>query len=72
MGRRQRNSYLRKLDAAFARLARHPELGRDEGEVRSGYRSFPQGRHLIFCREIDESIEIVRVLRQSMDHRLRL
>ena len=40
--------YLRDLSDRFGWLAANPQLGRDRAEVGAGYRSFPQGRHVVF------------------------
>ena len=72
-GEQQRNRYLTELDKAFRALAKDHSKGRDCGEIRSGYRKYEVGRHIIFYHEIDASlIEIVRVLHQRMDVESRL
>ncbi len=66
-GREQRNIYLSKLDASFHLLAREPTLGRACDHIRDGYRKYHIGRHLIFYREADEGIVIIRILHDRMD-----
>ena len=67
-GREQRNHYLSILDACFRQLADNPFNGKDCSEIRSGYRKFNVGSHIIFYRQIvTDSIEIVRVLHGHMD-----
>lgn len=67
-GKRQRDRYLKQLDDAFKLLARQPEIGRDAEEIRSGYRKFSQGSHVIFYREgSDSRIVVIRILHASMD-----
>ena len=66
-GREQRNRYLTKLDNCFHRLAKEPQRGRACDDVRVGYRKYLIGRHLIFYREVNEGIEIIRVLHDRMD-----
>lgn len=67
-GREQRNHYLSILDACFSQLADNPSNGMDCSEIRSGYRKFNVGSHIIFYRQIiSDSIEIVRVLHGHMD-----
>jgi len=66
--REQRNSYLTELDQAFHRLADNNELGRACDPIRSGYRVFPVGRHLVFYKlGTGEAVEIIRVLHKRMD-----
>lgn len=48
-------------------LAHNPQAGVARDDVREGYRSFPEGRHLIFYREADGTIEVIRLLHDSMD-----
>lgn len=67
-GKRQRNIYLTTLDKSFYALAADPLKGRDYGEIRSGYRKYQVGKHIVFYREINASlIEIVRILHERMD-----
>lgn len=67
-GVRQCNKYLKQLDDAFHLLARPPEIGKSADDVKSGYRKFSQGSHVIFYREgPDAKIVVVRILPNSMD-----
>ncbi|MCL4780848.1 MAG: type II toxin-antitoxin system RelE/ParE family toxin [Gammaproteobacteria bacterium] len=67
-GRDQRNWYIKQLDDAFRLLAGTPLAGKDCTDLRSGYRKFPQGSHIIFYRSgADGIIEIVRILHKNMD-----
>lgn len=66
-GREQRNRYLVMLDGCFSLLAREPQKGRACEEIRPGYRKYHAGRHLIFYREADQHIEIIRIFHDRMD-----
>jgi toxin ParE1/3/4 len=66
-GHEQRNRYLAKLDHGFHILAERPQRGLSCDHIRFGYRKYPIGRHLVFYRESQEGIEIIRVLHASMD-----
>jgi toxin ParE1/3/4 len=67
-GREQRNHYLKTLDDCFHQLSNNPNMGKVCGEIRPGYYKFPTGSHIIYYRsKSNESIEIVRVLHESMD-----
>jgi toxin ParE1/3/4 len=59
--------YLRDLADRFDWLAANPQLGRDRAEVGAGYRSFPQGRHVVFYVAVPEGIAIIGVPHQAMD-----
>jgi len=64
----QRNHYLKQLDGTFHLLAKHPAIGKDCGEIRAGYRKFPQGNHVIFYKQSsNNTIQIIRILHKSMD-----
>ena len=71
-GRDQRIKYLAQLDSLFARLVNDPHLGTDYSEVRSGYRGYIEGKHIVFFRQKNTHIEIIRILHQSMDIAVRL
>lgn len=59
--------YLAALTDRMAWLAAAPELGKARDDVARGYRSFPEGRHLIFYIEADGGISIIGVPHSSMD-----
>jgi toxin ParE1/3/4 len=66
-GREQRNIYLSKIDASFHLLASEPDRGRACDDIRSGYRKYRVGRHVIFYLLSSAGIEIIRVLHDRMD-----
>jgi toxin ParE1/3/4 len=66
-GREQRNLYLTKLDDCFHLLAQEPQRGKACDDIRSGYRKYHVGRHLIFYCQSAEGLKIVRILHDRMD-----
>ena len=71
--REQRNNYLIEFDQAFHRLAENTRLGKACDHIRSGYRVFPVGSHLVFYKlGTGETVEIIRVLHKRMDVSSRL
>ncbi|MEH2048823.1 type II toxin-antitoxin system RelE/ParE family toxin [Nostoc sp.] len=66
-GTEQRNRYLAILDDCFHLLAREPHRGRTCDDIRSGYRKYHIGRHLIFYQETNKTIDIIRILHDRMD-----
>lgn len=56
-----------KFRLRFASLARTPGIGRRRTDLRSDLRSFAVGSYVVFYREIEPSIEIVRVLHGAMN-----
>lgn len=66
-GREQTERYLNGLTARMALLAETPSLGRDRSDVAGGYRSFPEGRHLVFYVEIETGIAVLGVPHATMD-----
>jgi toxin ParE1/3/4 len=63
----QADKYYRMIVAALETLAANPEIGRQRDDVRSGYRRYDAGAHVVFYRVVRNDIEIVRVLHQNMD-----
>lgn len=59
--------YLRTLHQRFEWLASNPFAGRERNDVHPGYRSFPEGSHVIFYLVSDEYVDIIGVPHQSMD-----
>jgi toxin ParE1/3/4 len=67
-GREQRNLYIKQLDEAFHMLANAPSAGKTCDDIKSGYKKFPQGSHIIFYKVGKKtSIEIIRILHKHMD-----
>jgi toxin ParE1/3/4 len=48
-------------------IAEYPEMGRVRSEIYQDLRSLVFKRYVIFYRELDEAIEIVRILHGSRD-----
>ena len=63
----QLDTYLRALERRFARLGENPRAGRDREDVHPGYRSYPEGSHVIFYVIGDDTIDIIGIPHKSMD-----
>ena len=63
----QAERYLRLIDESFHKVADNPGLGRPCDVIRKDYRKLGVGRHMIFYRETDSGIDVVRVLHERMD-----
>lgn len=66
-GAGRRDAYLADLDRRFAWLAENPGLGSPRPELCAGYRSYPQGAHVIFYIPRETAIDIIGVVHRSMD-----
>ena len=67
-GTDQRNIYLKQFDETFHLLAKNPLTGKDCNYIKSKYRKFPHGSHIIFYKpHKDDSILVVRILHKHMD-----
>ena len=66
-GAGQKRKYLDQLRNALASLRDRPGIGAPRNEIDKGLRAYPVGRHIIFYRETEDALLIVRVLHQSMD-----
>ena len=66
-GMEQAEEYILGLHATFQMLAEFPDLGRDAGDLRRGYRKIETASHVVFYRKTHSGVLIVRVLHQSMD-----
>ena len=60
-------AYLRELQRAAETVAEDPRRGLACDNIRSGYRKFPVGSHILFFRASESRIVIVRILHQRMD-----
>jgi len=59
--------FIDRLGEVFERLAQFPGIGTRREGLAPGLRSFPEGNYVVFYRETDEGIEIVRVLHGALD-----
>lgn len=67
-GRTQRNLYLRQFDQAFQLLADSPSIGAACDFIKSGYRKFPKGSHVIYFKVgVDKQVTVIRILHKNMD-----
>ncbi len=58
---------LAKVLDKFPMLAQFPEMGRSRKELAEELRSFPIKPYIIFYKNMETHIEIVRILHQSRD-----
>jgi toxin ParE1/3/4 len=66
-GRTQTELYMGQLRQRMQWLAANPNLGLRRDEVGAGYRSFTEGKHVIFYRVAGSNIEIIGIPHQRMD-----
>jgi len=66
-GKGQTRKYLTLLEQRLEWLANNPALGNQRNEVKEGYISFPEGRHIIFYRMAKSGIEVLGIIHQSED-----
>ncbi|MYI90030.1 MAG: type II toxin-antitoxin system RelE/ParE family toxin [Gammaproteobacteria bacterium] len=62
----QADRYTDDLTAAFAHLADIPKSGTSSEHIRAGYRRHSVLRHVIYYRETNYGIEVIRVLHNRM------
>jgi len=65
-GIQQTDKYIDDVVKAFLLLAENPKAGAMCHNIRKGYRKYPVIRHIVYYRETDYGIEIVRVLHDRM------
>jgi toxin ParE1/3/4 len=66
-GEVQADRYLDELGQGIRLLVENPHLGSDYGHICDGYRRLSINYHRVFYRLFGDSLEIVRVLHESMD-----
>jgi len=66
-GLKQADCYHKKILDMLDFLCENPELGKDRGELGSSYQSYLVGSHVVFFRQYEATIKVVRVLHQRMD-----
>ncbi len=71
-GVKKRNLYISAINSRFEWLSKNPEIGKTREDIKKGYLSYPEGKHVIFYRDKTIHIEILAILHQSMDYELHL
>ena len=66
-GKDQANRYTLALKTMCTNLAEAPQQGQTCANIRLGYRRRSAEHHVIYFRETDYGIAVVRVLHQRMD-----
>lgn len=54
--------YIATLLDKMLLLLQSPQLGRQRDDLRPGMRTMPVGNHVIFYKQVDKGIKIIRVL----------
>ena len=68
----QKSRDLAEIRAALVHLRGTPGTGRTRDEIAKNLRSFPVGRHVVYFRDTETTLLIVRILHQNMDPERRL
>lgn len=63
----QAEIYINDIRAAVERIAEDPRRGRSCDDIRSGYRRYAAGSHLLFYVVRPEGVDVIRILHQRMD-----
>ncbi|RLA54453.1 MAG: type II toxin-antitoxin system RelE/ParE family toxin [Gammaproteobacteria bacterium] len=67
-GLAQLETYLLGLNRRFQWLAENPLAGRERNDIHPGYRSHPEGSHVIFyIVDDDQQVDIIGIPHKSMD-----
>ena len=62
----QANRYVQGLTDTFASLAKDPLRAAASDHIRPGYRRFLSGKHVIYFKQTDYGIAVIRVLHERM------
>ena len=66
-GESQADAYLQAIQSAIRLLVGNPEIGPSREVLRTGYRSYCHGKHVIFYRPYSYGVRVIRILHQSME-----
>jgi toxin ParE1/3/4 len=71
-GIRQAERYIRMIQDTIVGLTDGTQPSQTASHVRPGYRSMLVGTHILFFKETDSLIDVIRILHQRMDPSQRL
>jgi toxin ParE1/3/4 len=63
----QADKYIRALLSRFSWLSKNPTIGKHRTDIKPGYYSFPEGRHVIFYTLTSYGIDVIGIPHQRMD-----
>ena len=61
------DKFIDEIETTCRQLARFTSMGKNRDELHPGLQSFPVSKYLIFYMQINDGIEIIRVLHGMMD-----
>jgi toxin ParE1/3/4 len=61
------DAYTDEIGKAVKNISNHPHIGKDRAEMRKGYSSFPVRQHVLWYRQLEGRIEVIRILHGAMD-----
>ena len=64
---RQAERYIRMIQDTIVGLTDGTQPSQSASHIRSGYRSVLVGTHILFFKDTDDVIDVVRILHQRMD-----
>jgi toxin ParE1/3/4 len=59
--------WIDRIEEGCRKLAEMPGMGREREELAAGLRSFPVGVYIVFYREVEDGIQVIRVLHGARD-----
>ena len=66
-GERQAEHYIRLIQDTIIGLTKGTQPSQSASHVRAGYRRVLVGSHILFFKENDELVDVIRILHQRMD-----
>jgi toxin ParE1/3/4 len=64
----QAETQLQQIRNSVSIVANNPLVGRDCSEIRPRYRKYPAGSDMLFYSLADDTVTVVRILHQRLDH----
>jgi toxin ParE1/3/4 len=66
-GLNQAERYIRMIQDTIVGLAQGTQLSQSASHIRAGYRRALVGSHVLFFKESEDLIDVIRILHQRMD-----
>lgn len=67
-GEQQTKAYMTQIDRTIQAIGSDPDLGRERYGVPGAIKGRKSGSHIVFYRVQDQTVFIMRILHESMDH----
>ncbi len=69
---RQADIYYQLLVNSFEEISIKPNIGKNYFDILNNLKGLKVGKHIVFYRQVDKKVEVIRILHEKMDLKNRM